>query len=46
MVDLNKDNYLSFYELIIAGYDMFDFDYDEAIQLNCSLCLNDPSLYY
>lgn len=45
-LNLNGDDYISFYEMIVASYDFFQIDYSKAVQINCSLCLDDPLVYY
>ena len=46
IINLNNDEYVSFYEMIVASHDFFDIEYSKAVQINCSLCLGDPSVYY
>eukprot|EP01083_Nonionella_stella_P077549 211819_1 len=44
--DLNHDGYVSFWEAIQIAATMLGLSAEKAEQVNCSLCLTDPSLYY
>ena len=44
--DLNQDGRVSFHESLIETRQFFELSYVKAYQINCSLCLPDPSLYY
>lgn len=45
-IDLNNDGQISFHETLILTREFFDLSYVKAYQLNCSLCLPDPSKFY
>eukprot|EP01083_Nonionella_stella_P071944 193628_1 len=46
ILDVNHDGYISFWEAMQTAYPFFGLTQQKAHQINCSLCLEDPSLYY
>eukprot|EP01083_Nonionella_stella_P003041 8659_1 len=46
VTDLNQDGYISFWEAIQLSAAALGLSTEKAYQVDCSLCLKDPSLYY
>ena len=45
LLDANNDSLVSMHELIIGIAPEFDLTYEKALQVDCSVCLSDPSKY-
>lgn len=46
LYDVNNDGYISFYESMLAAHKFFGFTKKKVKQVDCSMCMNNASLYY
>ena len=44
--DINNDGYISFYESILAVHLQYAMTYQKAINVDCSKCMDNSSLYF